>query len=220
MGPLMNASSVKIILAEDHLVFREMIKKSIQKIPDLEVIGEAGNGLELLELLKTTSPDMIILDIAVPELQGIESAQEIKKLYPEIKILMITMHKSSEHIYRAISAGVDAYLLKENAYADLISAIKTIREGKKYFSSLISDQVADIILGQPGEKESDHLQPLSRRELEILKYVAQGKTSKEIGELLLISDLTVHNHRVNIKKKLKIKRTADLIKYAVQHGYI
>lgn len=216
----MNLSPVKIILADDHVLFREVIKESIQKVPDLEVIGEVSDGLELLDLLKTSTPDMIILDIAMPNLQGIEAANEIKKLYPEIKILILTMHKSSEHVYRAISAGVDGYLLKENAYADLISAIETIKEGKKYISSLISQQVADIIRGQLGEGESEHLQRLSPREKEVLRYVAQGKTSKEIADLLLISDLTVHNHRVNIKKKLKIKRTADLIKYAIQQGYV
>ena len=216
----MDRSTVKIILAEDHLLFREMIKESIQKIPGLEVIGEANNGLDLLELLKTSAPDMIILDIAMPKLQGIEAAEEIKKLYPEIKILILTMHKSSEHVYRAISAGVDGYLLKENAYADLISAIETIQQGKKYISSLISEQVADIIRWQVGERDSEYQERLTSREIEVLKNIAAGKTSKEIAGLLLISDLTVYNHRVNIKKKLKIKRTADLVRYAVQQGYV
>jgi len=216
----MKMSPIKVILAEDHLLFREMIKESIQKIPDLEVIGEAGNGLELIELLKTSAPDMIILDIAMPKLQGIEAAQEIKKLYPEIKILMLTMHKSSEHVFRALAAGVDGYLLKENAYVDLVAAIEIIREGKKYISSLISEQVADIIRWQSAERESEQVERLSSREKEVLRYLSLGKTSKEIGVLLSISELTVHNHRVNIKKKLKIKRGADLIRYAIQQGYV
>lgn len=210
---------VKVILAEDHSLFREMLKENIQKIPDLKVIGEARDGQELLELLKTSSPDLIILDISMPNLQGIEAAKEIKKLYSKVKILILTMHKSNEHVYRAISADVDGYLLKENVYADLISAIKTIMEGKKYISSLISEQLADIIRRRLGKQESEHPEHLTFRETEILKYVADGKTSLEIADLLSISAVTVHNHRVNIKKKLKIKRTADLIKYALQQGY-
>lgn len=211
---------LKVILAEDHSLFREMLKQNIQKIPDLEVIGEVGDGQELLELLKTTTPDLIILDISMPKLQGIEAAKEIKKLYSKIKILILTMHKSNEHVYRAISADVDGYLLKENIYADLISAIKTIREGKKYISSLISEQLADIIRWRLGKQESEHPEHLTSREVEVLKFIANGKTSQEIADFLSISPVTVHNHRVNIKKKLKIKRTADLIKYAIQQGYV
>jgi DNA-binding NarL/FixJ family response regulator len=158
----MHPSPLKIILAEDHLLFREMIRESIQKVPDLEVIGEVGDGLELLALLKTSAPDLIILDIAMPKLQGIEAAKEIKKLYPEIKILILTMHKSSEHVYRAISAGVEGYLLKENAYADLLSAIETVKAGKKYISSLISEQVADIIRWQRGEGEGERVERLRK----------------------------------------------------------
>lgn len=216
----MNLSPIKVILAEDHVLFREMIKESLLKLPDLEVIGEVGDGLELLEILKKATPDLIILDIAMPKLQGIEAAKEIKQLYPSIKILILTMHKSSEHLFRAISAGVDGYLLKENAYADLVAAIETVKKGNKYISSLISEQVVDIISWQLGEEKGAHMERLSPREMEILRHLAEGKTSKEIGELLSISDLTVHNHRVNIKKKLKIKRAADLVKYAIQQGYV
>ncbi len=211
----------KILLADDHVLFREVIKESIQRIPGLEVVGGVNDGLELLDFLKTTVPNMIVLDITMPNLQGIEVAREIKRLYPTVKILVLTMHKSREHVFRAISAGADGYLLKENAYADLISAINTIREGKNYISSLISKQMADIIRWQTsGGGRGDNLEPLTPREMQVLKYIADGKTSKEIAGILAISTLTVYNHRINMKKKLRIKRNADLIKYALEQGYL
>ena len=120
-------SSYQIVLADDHPLFREGIKRVMEAIPDLEVVGEAGDGLELLTLMQGTTPDMLILDITMPNLQGIEAAQEIKRLYPGVKILILTMHKSREHLCRALGAGAEGYLLKENAYADLVSAIETIR---------------------------------------------------------------------------------------------
>ncbi len=211
---------IKIVIAEDHRLVREMVKKCILEIPDLQVVGEVSDGLELLDFLKTSLPDMVILDIAMPKLRGLEAAKEIKKTHPEIKILIMTMHKSSEYVYRALAAGVEGYILKENAYDDLIKAIESVREGKKYISSLISEQVRDIIRWQIGEREGNKGTHLSPRELQVLRLIAQGKTGKEIAELLSISDLTVYNHRVNIKKKLKINRTADLVKYALQQGYI
>jgi DNA-binding NarL/FixJ family response regulator len=216
----MSRSPLKIILADDHVLFREMIRECIRRVPGLEVVGEVGDGLELLDLLKESVPDLVILDIAMPKLDGIKAAKEIKRLYPEVKILMLTAHKSSGHVYSSISAGADGYLLKENAYDDLLSAIDTIQKGSKYISNLISDQVADIIRWQPDEGESKHKNHLSSRELEVLRFIAQGKKSKEIADLLSLSVLTVYNHRNNIRKKLKVQSTAELVKYAILQGYV
>ena len=210
----------RIILADDHLLFRQVIKKSIEEIPGLEVVGEVGDGIELLELLKKSAADMIILDISMPNLQGIEAAREIKNLYPKVKILVLTMHKSREYVLSALSAGADGYLLKENAYADLLSAIESIKQGKNYISSLISSQLTDILRQKHTRKTPGLLsEPLSAREKTVLTLLAEGKSSKEIGEILSISPMTVNNHRAHIKKKLKIKNNAELIKYAIQKGY-
>ncbi len=211
----------RIVIADDHNLFRDVVKKSIEGVPGLQVVGTAGDGLELLDVLKKSPADMIILDIVMPNLQGIEVTQQIKKLYPDLKILILTMHKTKEHLVRALEAGADGYLVKENAYTDLIDAIDTLRQGKNYISSLISDLMADIIRQQSGGRQArapaDILTP---REKEVLRFIAEGKTSREIAALLEIAPLTVDHHRRNIMKKLNLKKNVNLVKYAIQSGYI
>lgn len=207
----------QIILADDHALFRNLMKQSIEVISDFRIVGEASDGFELLELLKTTKPDLIILDITMPNLQGIEAAREIKKTYPKIKILVLTMHKSEDHLRSALAAGVDGYLLKEDAYEDLITAIRSIQQGKIYLSSLVSGQLREILVtqrGGTGQSES-----LTTREIVVLKLLTEGKSSQEIANLLFISVSTVDRHRFNIRQKLNIKSNAELIKYAIQKGY-
>ena len=210
----------RIVVADDHIMFRDVIKKCIEEVPGLKVVGTAGDGLELLEFLKKSPADMIILDIAMPHLQGIEVTQQIKKLFPQIKILILTMHKSKEHVFRALSAGADGYLLKENAYNDLITAIDAIRQGNGYISHLLAGLMAAIFRQQSGEQGGITSEFLTAREKEVLQFIGDGKTSKEIAGLLSITALTVNNHRRNIMRKLNVKRNVDLVKYAIQSGYI
>jgi DNA-binding NarL/FixJ family response regulator len=210
----------QIILADDHPLFREGVKRIVESSPELKVVGEVNDGLMLLELLKKSTPQMVILDISMPALPGIEATRRIKTLYPDVQVLILTMHKSEEHLSRAVSAGAAGYLLKEDAPADLITAIKTIRTGGTYISKLIREQMAHIFeekhRGGPGSPAG----PLTKREIQVLHLTAEGKTSKEIADMLLISRMTVHNHRANIKRKLNINRNAALVKYALEKGYI
>jgi DNA-binding NarL/FixJ family response regulator len=208
----------RILLADDHIIFREMITKSLQGIPGLEIVGEVGDGLELLASIKTLKPHLIILDISMPRLSGLEAAAEIKRRHPKIKILLLTMHRSKDYLSRALELGVDGYLLKENAFHDLITAIETIREGKKYISTLITQQMMNYVRKKSRPKPDD-FEPLSAREIEVLKYFAEGKSDKDIAELLKISQATVRVHGANIKKKLSMRQTADLVKYALRRGY-
>jgi DNA-binding NarL/FixJ family response regulator len=201
----------RIVLADDHSLLREAIKKSIAEIPDLQVVGEAGDGLELLELLKRSVPDLIILDISMPRFNGILAAAEIKKRYPTVKILILTMIKIREFLQRALKIGVNGYLLKENVFSDLIAAIRTIQKGETYLSSLISDQIAQIMADN---NKPDT--PLTKREFSVLQLLSEGKSSREIAELLFISIHTVNSHRSNIMRKLNLRKTADLVKYAIQ----
>jgi DNA-binding NarL/FixJ family response regulator len=211
----------RIVIADDHSLFRDVVKKSIEEVPELQVVGTAGDGLELLEVLRKSPADMIILDIVMPNLQGIEVTQQIKNLYPELKILILTMHKSKEHVIRAMEAGADGYLVKENTYTDLIAAIDALREGKTYISSLISNLMADIIRGQTDDYQArSPSNPLTPREQEVLRLIADGKTSREIAALLDIAPLTVDHHRRNIMKKLNLKKNVNLVRYAIQSGYI
>ncbi len=209
----------RIALADDHILLRQAIKRSIEDVPGLEVVGEVSDGLDLLDFLKTTIPDMVILDISMPQLQGIETAREIKRRHPKVKILILTMHNSKFHLGEAIAAGADGYLVKEDALEDLISAINTIREGRNYYSSLVSRKMVEDISRKQRSRPDLSGELLSPREIEILTLIAEGKSSKEIADLLSISIMTVYNHRINIKTKLNVKRNADLVKYAIHKGY-
>jgi two-component system, NarL family, response regulator NreC len=209
----------RIVLADDHAMLREGIKKIINSAKGMEVVGEAGDGLELIEVLKKVSPDMAILDISMPKLRGIEATHEIKDTYPNIKVLILSMHKKKEYFQRAMTAGADGYLLKEDTSLELINAIQAIRNGRPFLSSiLIKEFPQDLLNICLGEAEVDD-DPLSIRERQVLKLLAEGKTSREIAEVLYISVRTAQHHRANVKKKLKLKKTADLVKYAISKGY-
>ena len=203
----------EILLADDHAIFRKGIRKIIEEIEGVAVCGEANDGLELLELLKTTRPDLIILDISMPNLRGLEATEEIKKLYPEIKVLLLTMHKKKSFVQLGLKAGADGFLLKEDADSELYRAIESLKQGEKYLSPLLSTIMFDLSLTQP-ETEA-----LTRREREILKLLAEGKKSQEIADILFVSIHTVRVHRYNLMKKLKFKSLADLVRYAISYEF-
>jgi DNA-binding NarL/FixJ family response regulator len=213
----------KILLADDHVMFRRGVRSMIQGMEGIEVVGEAGDGLELLRLVKDIQPDLIIMDISMPQLRGLEATREIKMTHPGVKVLILSMHKDREYLYHALTAGAEGYLLKEDADEELMSAIKTLRQGGTFISPLLSAQVADIFVEKFRPGGGSPMAPeeiLSVREREILKLIAEGKSSKEIGDLLFISSRTVQHHRANIMRKLSFKKTADLVKYAIQKGYV
>ena len=214
-------ANYKIILADDHALIREGLKKILEGKADYKVIGEARDGLELLALLKKLTPDLIILDISMPNLRGLEAICEIKTVHPTVKILVLTVHKEQEYLFRAISSGANGYLLKEDANGELFSAIEAIRREEIYLSSIFSkelpeDWVQKLRWNQPILTED----PLTTRERQILKLIAEGKSCKEIGDLLFISRRTVEHHRANIMEKLNLRKVADLVKYALKRGYL
>jgi len=203
-----------IILADDHAMFREGIRKIIERIEGALISGEVNDGLELLELLKRSSPNLIILDISMPNLRGLEAIREIKKTYPQVKVLVLTMHKKKEFLRQALRDGADGFLLKEDAGGELIRAVQTVRNGGKYLSPLLSDVLTRLAL------EEEKTEILTMREREVLKLLAEGKRTKEIAAALYISPHTVRRHRSNIMEKLNIKNLADLVKYAISQNYI
>jgi DNA-binding NarL/FixJ family response regulator len=215
-------ASYGIVLADDHVLVRQGLRRILEGMADLEVVGEANDGLELLNLLNQLTPHMVILDIFMPNLRGIEAIHEIKKIRPEVKVLILTMHKDKEYLYLALSAGAKGYLLKEDADKELFSAIEKIRQGKTYISPHFSEEVVDdlVRIGRGDAKAIFEIDPLTTREREVLKLIAEGKSSKEIGHLLFISVLTVNNHRANIMEKLNLNKATDLVKYAIRKGYI
>ena len=209
----------RIVLADDHLMFRNGIKRIIAESKELLVIGEARDGLELRNLLKNTDTDMVILDISMPRLRGLEATREIKTIYPEVKVLILSMHKSKEYLLQALSARADGYLLKEDTDEELFSAIETIRQEKIYLSPQLSEEVKHNLLDFVLRKGKFDQETLSIREKEVLTLLAEGKSNKEIADLLFISSRTVGHHRASINKKLNIKNIVDLIKYAIRKGY-
>ena len=212
----------RIVLADDHQMFRRGVKRIIQENPELEVVGEASDGLQLLEIVKQSPPDMVIVDVSMPNLRGLEATREIKMTHPQVKVIILTMHKDKEYLYHALSAGAEGYLLKEDADVELFAAINAIRQGGSYISPLLAPQLTDIFLERqrPGEGEGKFsTEILTIREREIIKLIAEGKSSRDIASLLYISSRTVQHHRANLMKKLNLKKTADLVKYAIQKGY-
>ena len=214
-------STRKIILADDHVLIRRGLKKIIDGDPTLEVIGDVNDGLELLTLLRKCCPDLILLDISMPNLRGIEAIKEAKKLCSKVKVLILTMHSSREFLCSALSNGADGYLLKEDSDVELLAAISKCLNGQSYISAVLTEGISEeelenLCVG----KQGSNVVALTTREKQVLTLVAEGKKSKDIAELLSISIRTVEHHRANIMKKTQIKNTAELIKYAIQKGYV
>jgi DNA-binding NarL/FixJ family response regulator len=212
-------SNYTIILADDHTLMREGIRTIIETVPGLKVIGEAGDGNQLLKLIKKTIPDMVILDISMPGMRGIEAAREIKDHYSEVCILMLSMHKTREFLSMALEAGASGYLLKEDTGDELLLAIDRLRAGRTFLSTTLANTLSDDIIAICQGNPISRPDPLTIRERQVLKLIAEGHTDRRIGELLCISLRTVQRHRYNLRTKLNLKHTADLVKYAIARGY-
>jgi RNA polymerase sigma factor (sigma-70 family) len=215
------AKAYRVILADDHVLVRRGLRRILEEKETIEIAGEVGDGLELLNALKKMEPDLIILDVSMPNLRGIEAIPEIRHIRPEAKVLMLTMHKDEEYLYQAVSAGANGYLLKEDAEKELFIAISSIRDGKIYISPGLADQsMQNWARLRRGENDSHIVEALTVRQREILKMIAEGKSNKEIGDLLCISVRTVERHRANMMEKLNVRKTAELVQYALRKHYI
>jgi DNA-binding NarL/FixJ family response regulator len=201
------AKAYRVVLADDHILVRRGLRRILEDKENLEIVGEVGDGLELLNILNKVATDMIILDVSMPNLRGIEAIPEIRHIRPDVKVLMLTMHKEEEYLYQAISAGANGYLLKDDAEKELFAAIDSVHNGKIYISPGLTDQ-------------SYTSEELTVRQREILKMIAEGKSNREIGDLLFISVRTVERHRANMMSKLNIRKTAELVQYALRKHYI
>jgi DNA-binding NarL/FixJ family response regulator len=212
----------RITLADDHVLLRQGLKRIIEESAELQVVGEAGDGLELVSLLNKTVPDMTVVDISMPIMRGIEAILEIKSRYPAVKVLVLTMHRDKSYLYQALSSGADGYLLKEDSDTELFAAIEKIRQGGLYVSPALTQELAECLkTSARGEfKPGFTHESLTVREREVLKLIAEGKSSGEVARLLCISVRTVGQHRINIRHKLGLRKMADLVKYAVSKGYV
>ncbi|MBN2615937.1 MAG: response regulator transcription factor [Bacteroidales bacterium] len=211
--------SIKILIADDHKLFREGTITLLSENQDIEIIDQAEDGKEAIEKAKKHQPDILIIDIGMPQINGIEATRILKSEAPNIKIIALTMHSEKHFIKGMLEAGAYGYLFKNCDYDELIQAIKTVYSGKKYLSDEITEVIIHDYVGKPNDiLETDPI--LSEREMEILKLFAEGKTSREISEALFISVKTVGTHKQNILTKLELNSTADLVKYAIKKGII
>ena len=211
--------SIRTLLVEDHTLVRAGIQALLSGGEDLQVVGEAADGQAAVELCRTLQPDLVLMDVAMPRLNGIEAARQIKAEMPAVHILMLSMHGSRQYIFEALKAGVLGYVLKEAAFSELLSAIKIVMSGKTYLSPKLSDVVMDdYIRRAQGEEQVNELEKLSSREREVLQYIAEGKSSAEIASVLHISNRTVDTHRHNLMEKLQIHSIAGLTRFAIRTG--
>jgi DNA-binding NarL/FixJ family response regulator len=213
--------TITIFLADDHAVVRDGLRALLEGQPDLKVMGEAANGRETVRQVAQRCPDVVLMDIAMPELNGIEATRQIHQVCPATQVIILSMHSTSEHIFRALQAGARGYLLKEAAGIEVINAVRSVHTGQRYLSQKISDKVVNNYMRQrEANAGQDPLARLTPREREILQLVVEGKSSSEIAALLSLSAGTVNTYRSRLMQKLGITDLAGLIKFAIQHGLI
>jgi DNA-binding NarL/FixJ family response regulator len=212
--------SFRILLADDHVLIRHGVKNIIKKNEQWSVAGEVANGVELMAVLKEIEVDMIILDISMPGIGGMEAINLVKAKYPWVKILMLTMHKEKQYFYNAMSAGADGYLMKDDSDDELFIAIGKVFAGKNYISPYMSEDFADDVISMYRSDRKSPLQELTKREKEVLQLVVQGFTSRKMAEHLNLSQRTIDHHRSNLLRKFNRKNSVDLVNYAVRNGFV
>lgn len=210
--------SIRVILADDHTIVRHGLSKLIQQQEDMEVIAQAGDGHSTVELTRELAPDMVIMDIGMPDLNGIDATLQITRDFPNVSVIGLSMHSGKKFVIEMLKAGASGYLLKDCALEELITAIKTVAAGKIYLSPSITDVVVENYVRHSNKKDNSAFSLLSEREREVLQLLAEGKTTKQIGQHLHISPKTVEGHRLRIMTKLNMDNVAQLTKYAIQEG--
>lgn len=203
---------IKLILADDHPLIREGFKSLLGKSDAFEVVGEAETGKELIDVVKATSPDIILVDITMPQMNGLDAIEVLRKEYPLLKFMVLTMHEEREYILKALRNGAHGYVLKSTERAELERAIHAVYNGQKYFSPVVTTVLAESV----GKKEDNEYPEITPREKEVLELVAGGRSTKQIADKLKISIRTVESHRINMLKKFDVNNTAELIKRAIE----
>ena len=212
---------ISVLLVEDHHVVRKGISYLLSLEEDIDLVGEAEDGNEAVKMAKDLCPDVVVMDITMPNLNGIDAVKQIKKAIPETKVMILTMHTREQYIRQALREGASGYLLKESTQEELVNAIRTVHKGGVALSPSISRFVLNEYVRQADpKKEVDSLELLTDRERQVLRLIAEGKTNKEIAKCLSISKSTVNIHRTNIMQKLDIHDTAGLVRYSMEKGII
>lgn len=212
---------IKIVIAEDHTIVREGLRALLNADPEFEVVGEVEDGREAIRSIDTFTPDLMLMDLSMPRLNGMDAIREIKKQRPSIKIIVLTVHKTEEYVLASLEAGADGYILKDATHAELSICIRHVLKGKRYLSPEVSDKVIDGYLdGKKGIKEETAWDKLTQREREILKLIAEGYKNREIADYLYISVKTVEKHRANLMGKLDLHSASELTAFAIEKGLV
>ncbi len=210
-------NKIRIIIVDDHQLIVDGMKALLAGEDDLQVVGEASNGKEALKLLELVETDLVLLDIDMPVMNGIDTAKQLRKLYPDLSIIILSMHAEQGLVKNLVEIGADGYLLKNSSRDEVMEAISKVTKGEKYFSTEVTMSLLNNSAGSRNQTESIRL---TERESEILTLIAEGFTNKEIGDQLFISHRTVDTHRTNLMKKLEVNNLAGLISYALKNGYV
>ncbi|HBG25521.1 MAG: DNA-binding response regulator [Planctomycetes bacterium GWF2_41_51] len=210
--------AIKIFLSDDHAIVRDGLRRSLQQEEDMEVIGQAKDGLTTIQMVRDLNPDIILMDISMPDINGMDTCREITRDFPNIKVIGLSMHSAKKFVSEMFKAGAAGYLPKNCEYDELSTAIRTVMSGKTYLSPAITDVLVDNFVRTSPEENNSVFYTLTKRERQVLQLMAEGKTTKQIGQSLHISPKTVEAHRLRVMEKLNINNVAQLTKYAIQEG--
>ncbi|MGD2146978.1 MAG: response regulator transcription factor [Anaerolineae bacterium] len=211
--------TIRVFLADDHAVVREGLRAYLDGEQDIEVVGEAGNGRDALAQVAETVPDVAVIDVAMPDINGIEATERMGRICPETQVVILSMHSTNEYVFRALQAGAKAYVLKESAGKELINAVHAVQRGHHYLSPKVSDQlIVDYVKQREAAKPRSPLAALTAREQQILRLLAEGAATNEIATALSLSRSTVNTYRSRLMRKLDISDLASLIRFAMRHG--
>jgi DNA-binding NarL/FixJ family response regulator len=211
----------RIVIAEDHTILREGLRSLLSSHPEFEIVGEAEDGREAIQCVEKFKPDLILTDLSMPRMNGMEAVQEIKRQNPQTKVLVLTVHKTEEYILSALKAGADGYLLKDSTHVELVMAVKKVLSGKPYISPEVSEKVIEGYLeGRKRVRSKTSYETLTSREREILKLIAEGYKNKKIADDLCISVKTVEKHRANLMEKLNLHNAQTLTTFAIEKGLV
>lgn len=214
-------AKIKVVIADDHAVVREGIKMILSREPDIEIVGEASNGREALDLVATAKPIVVVMDISMPEMGGIEATRRVKEAYPKVNVLALTMHEDESYVFQLLKAGASGYVLKRGAAQDLVQAIRSAARGEAFlYPSVARSVLADYLKRVQSGEERHRYDGLTDREREILALIAEGLSNQEIAQKLFISIKTVQTHRTHIMEKLDLHNRAQLVRYAIRKGLI
>lgn len=211
---------ITIALADDHHVVRQGFKALLESEKDFKLVGEAADGLEAVRIVEEQKPNILVLDLMIPRLHGLEVVRHLRKSAPDTRVIILSMHADEPYVMEALRNGACGYVLKDATATDLVQAVRTVAEGRRYLSAVLAERAISGYVTHPGESDLDVYETLTNREREILQLAAEGKTSIEIGKSLFISPRTAETHRANLMRKLSLRSQTDLVRFAIRKGII